>query len=74
MVGWNESYNWMYEDYKRVVNKAFYVENKKNIGLDVEHSSASNIKNLIKWAKEDGYEAEENERLEVVMVKRKEGE
>lgn len=72
MENWNERYNWTYEDYRSFIRDSFTLKGHEHASMDVEHSSASNIKNLIRWAKEDGYEAEEDESLEVVRVRRKE--
>lgn len=67
MLNWNESYNWTREEYYNAIQTA-KAENKPFVNLDTEHSSASNERELVRWANEDGYRAEINERSECVKI------
>ena len=68
MLNWSESYNWTREEFDVTLRKAFVDEKKNVVSLDVEHSSASNIKALIRWARAAGYNAEETPGSEAVRV------
>ena len=59
MLGWNPAYNWSYPEYCNVVRGALNREGKKSIVIDVEHSDRQNMNDLMRWAAEDGYVAEE---------------
>ena len=59
MVGWNPSYNWSYDELKKTIEQCFGMEKENYIHLDVEHSDSKNINDIISWAKQLGYEAEE---------------
>ena len=58
MVGWNPSYNWTHEDFKRVISQTFDVEKQNSICLDTEHSDYKNEQDIVAWANELGYGAE----------------
>ena len=59
MIGWHEGYNWTYYDFKRVVITALEINDEQYVTLDVEHSDRKNMDDIIRWAKELGYKAEE---------------
>lgn len=59
MIGWNPSYNWTYDEFVRAMQYAFVVENRQSVCLDVEHSDRKNMDDIILWAQEMGYHAEE---------------
>jgi hypothetical protein len=67
MLGWDESYNWSYSEYKNVVDEAVRA-GKNYISLDTAHCSAANEGQLVKWANADGYKAEIKEMLECVKI------
>ena len=49
MVGWNSSFDWSYEEYKKVVGNAFLKDDV--VVLDTEHSSYLNEREIVTWAK-----------------------
>ena len=51
--------NWSRTEFEKVVKTAFFVENKKDVYLDVEHADYINIAEMIRWAKENGWDAVE---------------
>ena len=59
MIGWNPSFNWTHDELVRVLHQKFDIEGKKSISLDVEHSDAANMADIIAWVQEMGYEAKE---------------
>ena len=67
MSGWHEGYNWTYEQFKRAVTRAFEVNNEQYVSLDVEHSDRKNMDDIIQWANELGYKAEERS-LDIIRV------
>lgn len=68
MIGWNDRYNWTREQVERTVIARLERDGDNHVSLDVEHSSASNIYDIIRWAEEMGYHATENERNETVRI------
>ena len=56
---WNETFDWTRDEFENVTKQAFVVEKLRSVDLDVEHSSRKNMNDLICWAKESGYNAEE---------------
>lgn len=69
MIGWNENYNWTYEQFKKVITKEFLENNSERISLDVEHSDRKNMDDIILWAKEMGYNAFEKNVNTIVISK-----
>ena len=67
MLNWNESYNWTHDDYAKAIRNA-KSESKSSVNLDTEHCSASNERELVRWATEDGYKAEIDTRNECVKI------
>ena len=59
MIGWNPSYNWTYTDFANVMRTSFDIEKETSVCLDVEHSDRRNMDDIIRWAHELGYKAEE---------------
>ena len=59
MIGWNPSYNWTYDEFVDVMRTSFVVEKRNSVCLDVEHSDRKNMDDIIRWAKDMGYNAEE---------------
>lgn len=68
MIGWNESYNWTYEEFKKVVITALEIDDKESVNLDCEHASYDNMKQIVSWAEERGYHAEMSDSRETVRV------
>lgn len=68
MIGWNESYNWTYEQFKNVVITSLEIDSAEYVNLDCEHASYSNMEQIVKWAEERGYHAEISSNREVVKV------
>ena len=62
--------NWTKEQVERVVKTAFFVENRDTVNLDVEHADWRNIQDIIRWAKENGWDAIETPG-ETVQVSKK---
>lgn len=58
MLGWNEGYNWTHEELRNVLESSFGKEHLSEVTLDTEHSDYANVKDIVRWAKEMGYEAE----------------
>lgn len=56
---WNESCNWTREEFDTAVRQAFFVEKRSSVCLDVEHSDRKNMDDIVRWAREVGYNAEE---------------
>lgn len=56
---WNESFNWTHEEFDNAIEQAFVIEKRSSVCLDVEHSNRRNMDDIIRWAKEAGYNAEE---------------
>ena len=71
MVGWNPSYNWSYEEYRNVVDKAFI--NDDTVTLDTEHSDHLNEQQIVAWAEKDGYKAEILDSGERIRISKKKG-
>ena len=67
MLNWNESYNWTRKEYCNAIKTA-KANKEVVVNLDTEHSSAYNERELVRWAKEDGYRAEINTRSECVKI------
>lgn len=59
MIGWNSSYNWTNSEFVDVMHSSFTVEKRQSVCLDVEHSDRKNMNDIIRWAQEMGYHAEE---------------
>ena len=57
MIGWNSSYNWTHTDFTNVIHTSFVVEKRESVYLDVEHSDRKNMDDIIRWAKEMGFNA-----------------
>lgn len=70
MIGWNESYNWTYEEFKKVVITALEIEEKKSVNLDCEHASYENMKQIVAWAEERGYRTEISDNRESVKIQK----
>lgn len=68
MIGWNENYNWTYEQFCKVVVVDFEANGEKRMNLDCEHSSYENMEQIVSWAEERGYHAEISENRETVSV------
>jgi len=68
MIGWNEGYNWTYEQFCKVVVVGFEANGEKRMNLDCEHSSYENMKQIVSWAEERGYHAEISDDRETVSV------
>ena len=68
---WNESYNWTYEQFSNVIHKAFVVEKSHSVCLDVEHSDRKNMDDIVRWAADMGYNAEEKN-MDTIRIWRKE--
>lgn len=60
--------NWTKEQVRRAIAEAFYVEKRSSVALDCEHADYHNIKDIIRWAKEMGFYAEEHPHSETVVV------
>lgn len=56
---WNPSYNWTRKQFDDVINEMFVERHRTLIGLDVEHSDRDNMDDIMQWAREAGYKAEE---------------
>ena len=67
MIGWNPSYNWTYDAFMNVMHTSFVVEKRESVYLDVEHSDRKNMDDIIRWAKEMGYHAEEKN-MDIIKV------
>ena len=65
---WNESYNWTHEEFDNAIKQAFNVENRTSVCLDVEHSDRRNMDDIIRWAKEAGYAAEEKHGGDTIRI------
>lgn len=59
MTNWNPMFNWTHEEFINVVRKAFVIERKSSVYLDVEHSDRKNMNDIMQWASQEGYRAEE---------------
>ena len=59
MIGWSPGFNWTHDDFMHVMHMSFDVERRDAIRLDVEHSDRKNMNDIIRWAEELGYRAEE---------------
>lgn len=70
MIGWHEGYNWTHDQFKRVVITALEIEDKQCVSLDVEHSDRKNMNDIIHWAKERGYQAEEASGGDIIRVRK----
>lgn len=68
MLGWNESYNWTKEEFKKVVITSLEINEEKYVNLDCEHASYSNMKEIVGWAEERGYQAKINDNRDSVRV------
>lgn len=60
---WNEGYNWTKEELRNVLESSLSVssigkDHLLEVTLDTEHSDYANMKDIVRWAKEMGYEAE----------------
>lgn len=71
MIGWHERYNWTYDQFKKVVITVLEIEGEQCVSLDVEHSDRKNMNDIIYWAKERGYQAEEMSGGDIIRVRRK---
>lgn len=67
MIGWHEGYNWTYEQFKKAVITALEIEDEQYVTLDVSHSDRKNMDDIIHWAKELGYSAEERS-VDIIRV------
>ena len=59
MLGWNSSFNWTRSDLENVLQQTFLIEKRDSVCLDVEHSDSRNMDDLLRWAREMGYNAAE---------------
>lgn len=66
MIGWNEGYNWTYENFKEAI-VSLEMDNEQYVSLDVEHSDRKNMDDIIQWAKELGYKAEEKS-MDIIRI------
>lgn len=73
MEGWNPSYNWTKDEYKATVRNHLEKMGEDWVCIEVSHSSAKNISDIIKWAKEDGYFATEKCGGEVLKIEKWKG-
>lgn len=68
MIGWNEDYEWTYENFHNVIVTAFNINGETRINLDCEHSSYDNMLEIVAWAQNDGYHAEIDSNKETVQI------
>lgn len=67
MVGWSNEYDWTKEDVKHIIENA--VDNgATTVNLDMEHASAANIRHVMEWVRELGYEPVNKAQTETVFV------
>lgn len=67
MVGYGDEYNWSKEDVRQIIKNA--VDNgSTTINLDMEHASAANIRHVMEWVRELGYEPVNKAQNETVFV------
>lgn len=59
MNSWNPLYNWTRDEFDNVIKTSFVIEQRESVCLDVEHSDRKNMDDIIRWAQEMGYHAEE---------------
>lgn len=64
---WNDFYNWTREEFDNAIKRAFVIEKLSSVCLDVEHSNRKNMDDIIRWAKEAGYNAEEKN-MDIIRV------
>jgi hypothetical protein len=60
--------NWTHEEIRNVVITAMEIRKEKCIHLDVEHADAANIKMIVNYCKELGYNAESRDFAEDVKI------
>lgn len=56
---WNESYNWTREQFDSGIKEMLVDRQRTSICIDVEHSDRKNMNDIMRWAREAGYKAEE---------------
>lgn len=68
MIGWHDGYNWTYEQFIGTVIMSLEIDGDEYVSLDVEHSDRKNIDDIIRWAEEKGYQAEEASGGDVIKI------
>ncbi len=50
--------NWTKAEFERTCKKAFFIDMKPRVHLDTSRSDSRNEKDIVRWAKENGWKAE----------------
>lgn len=68
MLGWNPSFNWTHDEIKDAIHQLFDVEKRTKATIDVEHADAKNMRDIINWCKELGYDAAEASGGDIIHI------